>query len=352
MRLFRYCLLKNRTILLVLACLVGLGISGCTVTHSRGVNRNQGLQAYVANLAGAAEPGNTVAVIDLATNKVERHIITGTEPSALAIAPKNGAVYVANRGSDTVSVINSSTNKVTSNIKVGLEPDAVSASPDGAYIVVANLDGNNLNIVNARTNKVTATISTPQEPDAVAITPDSRWVYAADFGANEVTAIEIAPNLTVASHISIPVGVEPDALAVSPLGTMVYVANFGSNSITSIPLADSNRGIPKCGPSSSPCRSISAGRDPTGIAFSSNGKTAYVVGGDSLTLVNVSRAFPFDTVPLGKTAEAIGLSPNGKVAYIADEQGYITPVSLSTNKPTKPIPVGGHPVAVAISPGH
>lgn len=341
-------LAKNRSLSLLIACLPWLVISGCSNTHSLEETKGHDFQAYVANLAGAADPGKTIASVNLATNK-ERTITTGTEPSAFAVAPNGSAVYVANRGSDTVSVIDTYTDKVISTIKVGLEPDAVATSPNGAFIVVANLDGNNINIVNARTNQVVTTVSTPQEPDAVTVTPNSRYVYVADFGANKVTVIRVNSNLTARSVISIPVGIEPDTVAISPLGTTVYIGNFGSNTITSIPLAGPNGENPVCGSPDDPCRSIPAGRDPTEIAFSPNGETAYVTGGDSLTLISVSRASPSASIPLGETAEAVALSPNGKMAYIADEQGYITPIDLLTDKPSKPIPVGGHPVAIAVT---
>ncbi|MCL6094554.1 MAG: YncE family protein [Actinobacteria bacterium] len=323
-------------------------ISGCASTHSLEETKEHDLQAYVANLAGAADPGTTITTVNLTTNQ-ERTITTGTEPSAFAVAPDGSTVYVANRGSDTVSVIDAYTDKVTSTIKVGLEPDAVATSSNGAFIVVANLDDNNINIVNTRTNQVVTTVSTLQEPDAVAVTPNNHYAYVADFGANKVTVVRINSNLTARSVISIPVGIEPDAVAISPQGTTVYVGNFGSNSITSIPLTGSNGENLACGPLDDPCRSIPAGRDPTNIAFSLNGETAYVTGGDSLTLISVSRASPSVSIPLGETAEAVALSSNGKMAYIADEQGYITPINLRSEKPTKPIPVGGHPVAIAVT---
>ena|SRR5674476_136016 len=88
-----------------------------------------GRYAYVAN-SGAADPDNTVSVVDTATNVVTATVKVGTTPVAIAVSSDGAKAYVANFGSNNVSVINTTTNTVTSAVPVGSQPEGVAISPD------------------------------------------------------------------------------------------------------------------------------------------------------------------------------------------------------------------------------
>ena len=95
-----------------------------------------GTKVYVTNLGFYNDPGNTVSVIDTATNKVTATVKVGTGPYGIAVTPNGKKVYVTNLGSqayitnsgsynapgNTVSVIDAATNKVTATVKVGTGP--------------------------------------------------------------------------------------------------------------------------------------------------------------------------------------------------------------------------------------
>ena len=69
--------------------------------------------------------GNSVSVINPATNTVTATIPVGTEPHGVAVSPTGpyaGDIYVTNYGGGTVSVINPATNTVTATIPVGTNP--------------------------------------------------------------------------------------------------------------------------------------------------------------------------------------------------------------------------------------
>ncbi len=90
---------------------------------------------------GAATTG-TVSVIDLANSTAAvKSIDVGLHPTT--VYAKNGALFVANTGSDTVSVINTSKDVVVQTIatqpwpeaRVGYEPDGVALTDDGHLLV-------------------------------------------------------------------------------------------------------------------------------------------------------------------------------------------------------------------------
>jgi DNA-binding beta-propeller fold protein YncE len=51
------------------------------------------------------------------------------------------------------------------------------------------------------------------------------------------------------------------------------------------------------------------GSDPTAIAITPNGKTAYVVAGDALTPIDVATGKPGNAIKVGKNAVAIAIGP-------------------------------------------
>ena len=66
--------------------------------------------------------GNSVAVIDTATNRVERFIAVGQRPWGIAITPDGRRLYAANGLSNDVSVIDVNASRVIATIKVGDGP--------------------------------------------------------------------------------------------------------------------------------------------------------------------------------------------------------------------------------------
>ena len=82
----------------ILTSLVSLG----------GVNAHAAPFAYITNGGG-----NTVTVIDTATNVVVATVTVGPAPVGVAVNAAGTLVYVANSGPNTVSVIDTATNAVS-----------------------------------------------------------------------------------------------------------------------------------------------------------------------------------------------------------------------------------------------
>jgi DNA-binding beta-propeller fold protein YncE len=98
------------------------------------------------------------------------------------------------------------------------------------------------------------------------------------------------------------------------------------------------------------------------IAFTPDGKTAYVASGDSpgaqpstVTPINTTSNTPGKPIKVdpappapGSTA-IIAITPDGKTAYVGG-QDKVVPISTATNTPGRPIHIDGSPSDIAITP--
>ncbi|MGB9926845.1 MAG: PKD domain-containing protein [Methanosarcina sp.] len=105
-----------------------------------------GTKAYVTN-----ERSNNVSVLDTTTNNVVTAVTVGKSPYGLAVTPDGTEIYVANSGNsddpgNTVSVINAATDKVEAKVNTGFIPIAfgqfMSPIPAQPALPAANFSSN------------------------------------------------------------------------------------------------------------------------------------------------------------------------------------------------------------------
>ncbi len=259
-----------------------------------------GEEAYVANMASQADPGTTVATLNLQSKKAGAPVKLGADPAALALAKDSTRLLVANYGADTVSIVNTATNTAFATVKVGLEPDALAVDPAGDLALVA------------------------------------------DFGDGMVTPINLSDSKALPPiRVGNPQSSEPDAIAISANGNLALVADFGDGMVTPIELS----GLKTLPP-------IRVPGGPRSIAVSSNGPSgpvAYVASGTSLYPINLEDLSVGNPIPVGQVAEAVAIQSRSSTAFVADEAGLVTPVNLRDGKAGTPIAVGGRPFAIVIT---
>ena len=147
--------------------------------------------AYVATGASVANPGDTVAVVDTVTSRVQKPITTGTLPSALAVTPDGKDVLVANKGVDTVSEIDVATGTVVRQATVGVEPDAVAVTPNGTLALVANFDDNTVTPLSLPSLRAGRPIAVGRQPVAIAVSPSGTLALVSDYEDGTVTPISL-----------------------------------------------------------------------------------------------------------------------------------------------------------------
>lgn len=205
---------------------VGPGPNGIAITPDE-------KKVYVANFGHSGMNGNTVSVIDTATNNVTT-IFVGSNPRGIAASLDGKKVYVTNMFSNSVSVIDVDTDKVVENISsVGHYPSGIAITPDGKKVYVGNSSGYNVSVIDTSVtpSRVVANIITGDTPNGIAITPDGKKVYVANTFSSTVSVIDTITD-SIVTNVPVPAG--PIGVAVTPKGERVYVATVGTNSVSII----------------------------------------------------------------------------------------------------------------------
>jgi len=144
-----------------------------------------GTRVYVANYGDSTDlkTNGTVAVVDsdpasATLNTVIATITVGVRPEIVAVNPSGTAAYVTNSVGNTVSVIDTATNKETTKIAVGGVPIGVAFTPDGRIAACGDLGV--VRIWDPQTRK---TVGKPmrtgcESPGSLAVSPDGRMLAA------------------------------------------------------------------------------------------------------------------------------------------------------------------------------
>jgi YVTN family beta-propeller protein len=161
-----------------------------------------------------AEAGDTVSVIDAATDAVTGSITVGNAPAGAAFSPDGTTAYVANSDDNTVSVIDVATETAINTINVGTDPGSVAVSPDGSTVYVGTRQG--ISVIDTASDTVTASISQSEAiPFDVVLSPDGQTLYA---GAGELLVISTKTDTVSATNSSVCVA----NLAIALDGKTVY----------------------------------------------------------------------------------------------------------------------------------
>lgn len=292
--------------------------------------------AYVANM-----DGNSISVIDVASNTVTATIAVGGGPTGIVFSPDGSKAYVTNHRSASISVINTATNSVTTTISLGGgggQPAWLAITPDGNNLYVPSYTGNVL-VVNTASNSVTATIPIPaqvQYPAAVAMAPDGQKAYVRCHGF--VVVIDTATNKVV-KLISAHSKQGWPGIGILPSGSKLYVA--GGTQVAVDVIATASGSVTTTSPSSA-----------VGIAVAPDGDTVYaaVLSNNSVSAIGAggnAASWVLNGVP---SPEGLAVTPDGAFVYVANTiANTVSVVSTSTRAVVATIPVGRNPLYVAIA---
>lgn len=225
------------------ALLLPLSLLGCTKQAPPGE------RIYVSN-----EHGNTVSVIDAASDKLVQTIDIGRRPRGLALSPDKAKLYVAisgspiggpgvdesklppaDRSADGIAVIDVASGKRDRVLKAGADPETFALSADARTLFVSNEDAGEVSAVSTDGSHVTVTRKVGEQPEGVAVTPDGAHLFVACEASDRVTMLD-GRSLQVSR--TIPLKGRPRGALMSRDGGTVFISVENAGIIAAISTAD------------------------------------------------------------------------------------------------------------------
>jgi YVTN family beta-propeller protein len=298
----------------------------------------QGPFAYVTQRDTRPDAG-TVAVIDTAINDVVATVEVGPGPSGMAITSDGKWAYVANHGTFDALAVTSLSNTV-SVLKLATRRRERDDHGDGDAV---------------RPPRVMATVAVGLGPLGVAVRPDGKEVYVTNFGTdnpalgdvgNTISVIKTASNKVIAT---ITVGKFPAGVAFTPDGRRAYVTNRGDNTVSVI---DTKTRTVRT--------TVPVQYKPANVAITPDGRHAYVTNfgdpiprpGTTVSVIDTTTDMVVATIPgVGPGPLGVAVTPDGAYVYVVNVlSDNVSVIETATNTVVATVAVGPRPRAVAITP--
>jgi YVTN family beta-propeller protein len=301
-------------------------------------------QIYVVN-NGTGTGGNSVSVINGATDTVAQTITVGNGPDAVAVNPVTNTIYVANKISGTVTVIDGTGVNSPATVTVGTQPSALAINPVNGQVYVANYSAGTVTVITGTTPSSPITVGTG--PTAIAVNAVTSEVYVANYSSGNVSVISGNSATTVAA------GTNPNAIAVDEVTNKIYVANFGSSNITVIDGANGNAATTLPTASGTTNSAVAVNPVTNQVYVATQGTTPGTV-----TVINGAiggvAATVSTTLTVGQNPRAVAVNPVSNTIYVANQgiataNSTVSVIDGSTNL-TGTVGVGNFPYAVAVNP--
>ena len=235
----------------------------------------EGTMAYVVD-----QTGNKVLFVDLATKSVTASVTVESGPRTVALDPSGSHLYVGhyNTRRAWTTVIDTRTAAVVATVndaQRGPEvPYVVEVAPAGNRVWVGNYDSEgagSITVIDAATTSVARHISTGTPITSIAFRADGLYAYAVASAVGKV--LVISTNTYEVTEISLA---GARVVEVSPTAPKAYIAGGGSVRVLN---TTTNAVVPGV--------SAPVGPSTSDIAFTPDGKRAYVVGNSSTSTIDV-----------------------------------------------------------------
>jgi DNA-binding beta-propeller fold protein YncE len=247
--------------------------------------------------------GSRLAIVDLATGALVRHVSTGTYRRPHAAVPLPGAghrVLVTSEATRNVVIVDLDQGRVTDTIPtMARASHMVVVTADGKRAFTANIADGSVSELDLEAKRYVRTIAVGQEvTEGIAITPDGREVWVGSNKSGVVSVIDTRKGEAVATLTSFKV---PYRLGITRDGRTAAIVDPETNSVSFADVA-----------THAVTGTVDLGASPRGVTFAPDGRTAF------LTVVKEGGAGEAVVVDVGGrrvlARYAVGTAPDG-IAY-------------------------------------
>jgi DNA-binding beta-propeller fold protein YncE len=171
------------------------------------------VRIYVTNSAG-----DSVDVVDPATNKVVQEFKGPEAMHGVAFSPDGARVYVSNEHERTLDVFDRLNGKLVKQVQLSDRPNNIAVATDGRIVVGIARGRGALDIIDPGTLERRASIPVNGRLHNVYVTADSKYVITGSIPNKVITVIDLATE-RVAWELQLDKGVRPMAIESNPDGS-------------------------------------------------------------------------------------------------------------------------------------
>ena len=314
-------------------------------------------RVYVTNSAG-----DSVHVIDPATNKIVQ-VIKGIEAAhGIGFAPDGTRLYVSNEADGTLDVVDRKTGKIIKKVPLSGHPNNIAVTKDGGRVVVCiRNDPGALDVIDTTSLKLAKSIPVKGGLHNVYVTPDGKHVVAGSIRGKILTVIDLQTE-QIAWELQLDKGVRPMTFETGPDGSTrrifaqlsdlngFAVVDFATHQeVARIKLPDQPGGF-----------GVAEGRVAApshGLGVAPDGKTLWVTS----ILANAVFAYSLPDLkllghvtlpelklqgraPIGAVPNWVTFTPDSKLLYISNAAARsVSVIDTKTMKSVATVPVGEVP---------
>jgi YVTN family beta-propeller protein len=317
------------------------------------------VRIYITNSAG-----DTVDVIDPASNTVVQEIKDVVGAHGVNFSPDGSRVYISNELTQTLDVYDREAATLIKKVELSGHPNNIAVTKNGDRIVVAVAHGQGgLDIVDAGTLTLKTTISTDGgRLHNVYVTPDGKYVIGGSIPARKLYVFDLATE-QLAWDLQMDLGIRPMAIEANPDGSTkrIFVQLSQLNGFAVVDFAARKEVARINLPEPSPRYDDGGYRtnEPShGISVAPDNKTLWVTSIPN----NAVYAYALDTLkeighvdlpslrvsgkemPISAVANWTTFTPDGKYLYISNAgMRSVSVIDVADMKLVKAVPVGEVP---------
>jgi YVTN family beta-propeller protein len=172
------------------------------------------VRIYVTNSAG-----DSVHVIDPATNKVTQ-VIKGIEGAhGINFAPDGSRVYISNEADSTLDVVDRKAGKIIKKVPLSGHPNNIAVTKDGSRVVVAIAEQPGaLDFIDTSSLSIAKTVPVNGRQHNVYVTPDGKYSVSGSTRTGVISVVDLQTEQP-AWEVKLDAGIRPMTFEVNPDGS-------------------------------------------------------------------------------------------------------------------------------------
>ncbi len=323
--------------------LFGVAVAACSLSALSG--------AATVRIVQTNSAGDSVMLIDPATNRVVGEIAGIEVNHGAAPSPDGRRLYITDEAESTLDVADLTTLKVIKRIPLTNHPNNVAVSKDGRRVYAAIVAGAGaVDVIDTATLTRVNSIRTEGGIHNVYVTPDGRFVVAGSIPGRKISVID-QKSEQILWTVPTRDGVRPMAFETNPDGSTKRIFAQLSNFNGFITIDFSTHAVagevklPEVAPAERVTEGLQ-GSPAHGLAVTPDGRTLCV-------LSKMNTRIYFYTLPdlslageskVGHHPDWVTLTPDGKRAYVANAgSNSVSVIDIATHRALAQIPVGQVP---------